>query len=336
MLLLSSGCGQAGGELDRLPFVAREGRLQRSTADGYEDLFLRGVNLGVAVRGTRAGELAATREQCYRWLARMGEIGLNSIRVYTLHYPRFHEAVRDYDLSHPASLDLAKIDTRGAPAGYFATYHAYPYYPDFISDDPAYASHSDSEGPNNYVGYLLDLKDHYWPVPLVIGEFGVPSSWGIAHYAASGANHGGFDEPGQGHEHGRLLGDVHGTGCAGGMIFAWIDAWWKRTWIVDDLNLPRDRYDLWHNVTSPEDNFRVIGFAAASRALETAESDGVVATLSLGGEVVSAGPFLWDEWDTVDPWVEYEKGSLEVFAEARGRSPRRGRGDGAWGPVRRC
>ncbi|MFS8065567.1 MAG: hypothetical protein ACMG6S_04260 [Byssovorax sp.] len=74
------------------------------------------------------------------------------------------------ELDRLSSLDLAKIDTRGAPAGYFAPYHAYPSCPDYISDDPAYASHSDSEGPNSYVGYLLDVKDHDWSVPLVIGR----------------------------------------------------------------------------------------------------------------------------------------------------------------------
>src|SRR5262249_31179955 len=29
------------------------------------------------------------------------------------------------------SLDLANLDTSNAPAGYFATYHVYPFYPDF-------------------------------------------------------------------------------------------------------------------------------------------------------------------------------------------------------------
>jgi hypothetical protein len=294
------------------------------------------------------------------------------------------------------------------------------------------------------------------------------------------------------------------------MLFAWIDEWWKRTWVVDELNFPSDRYDLWRNVTSPEDNFGLIGFhrkapadfdawpaaqgngriakvraardeaffhvevtlapgladgetltvgydtyrrdlgesvlpdgtvtpnraelalsitapdqaqlyvtqaydlfgiwhgtsspqqlyhsiptdgapwvpvrwktngahespdgklkfpeqvqeigrlrarraAAEASTLdavviggttvkiqipytllqftdpstrrvmdddratpdrETAESDGIVLTLALGGDVLTAGPFLWQGWDAVEPWVEYEKGSLAVFAEA--------------------
>jgi hypothetical protein len=40
---------------------------------------------------------------------------------------------------------------------------------------------------------------------LLIAEYGVPSSWGIAHYTSSGMNHGGFDELQQGEIDLRLL-----------------------------------------------------------------------------------------------------------------------------------
>ena len=53
----------------------------------------------------------------------------------------------------------------------FLQLHAYPYYPNFISDQPSYRSFSDGEGPNSYSGYLNDLKNHYSAIPLVIGEF---------------------------------------------------------------------------------------------------------------------------------------------------------------------
>ncbi len=41
------------------------------------------------------------------------------------------------------SIDITKINREDAKAGLFATYHAYPYYPNFISDQPSYQSFSD-------------------------------------------------------------------------------------------------------------------------------------------------------------------------------------------------
>jgi len=157
-----------------------------------------------------------------------------------------------------ASVSLAKIDFSKAPGGIFATYHAYPYYPDFISNDPGYQTYTDYMGPNSYVGYLTDLKSRYPRFPLIIAENGTPSSWGIAHYSQSGMNHGGFDEQEQGLNFIRLLDNIASTECGGGISFAWIDEWFKRTWIVDPLD--NDRRVLWHNVTSAEQNFGLIGF----------------------------------------------------------------------------
>jgi hypothetical protein len=158
------------------------------------------------------------------------------------------------------SLDLANLDTSQAPAGYFATYHVYPFYPDFMSEDPGYDQAADALGPDSYLGYLLDLKAHYAKIPLLVGELGVPSSWGDSHFAQSGMDHGGQDEGQQGDQIARQLHNVHDAGCAGGIVFSWIDEWWKRSWIVDDLAMPSDRYALWHNVTNPEQNFGLIAF----------------------------------------------------------------------------
>jgi hypothetical protein len=176
-------------------------------------------------------------------------------------------------LSHPSepeathedeeTLDLAEIDTSGAPAGYFASYHAYPYYPDFVTRDASYQDAADREGPNPYMGYLRELKAHYHEHPLLIAEFGVPTSWGNAHFGAAGMNHGGQDELAQGEQAARLMRDVFDADCAGGAFFAWIDEWWKPTWIVDELAMPRARYRLWHNVTSPEPNYGLIAFDLA-------------------------------------------------------------------------
>jgi hypothetical protein len=166
------------------------------------------------------------------------------------------------------SIDIEKINRDQSRAGIFATYHAYPYYPNFISDQPSYQTYSDGEGPNSYLGYLNDLKNHYSDIPLVIGEFGVPSSWGSAHQSYSNMDHGGYSEVQQGEKDIRLMHNIIDAGCAGGFIFSWMDEWFKPTWIVQYLEAYGFNSDgvfiptrqLWHNLTSPEQNFGLIKF----------------------------------------------------------------------------
>lgn len=160
------------------------------------------------------------------------------------------EALRMEDT---AQIDLSKVKLLDAPAGLFISYHAYPYYPDFISNDPEYKKFSDEFGSNSYIGYLTDLKSHYKHMPLLIAEVGVPSSWASAHYTSNGMNHGGFDEKSQGDTNMRLLSNIKNTGMAGGIQFAWIDEWFKNTWLTDIVDFG-DKI-LWHNITAAEQNF---------------------------------------------------------------------------------
>lgn len=167
-----------------------------------------------------------------------------------------------------ASFDMLKISGYDQNAGMFASYHAYPYYPNFISEEPSYQAYSDSEGKNSYLGYLTALKTHYGNMPLVIAEFGVPSSWGSAHQSYSNMNHGGYSEIQQGEKDMRLMHNILDAGCAGGFMFAWMDEWFKRTWIVlyleaEGINsgagvIPTRQ--LWHNVASPEQCFGLMAF----------------------------------------------------------------------------
>ena len=176
-------------------------------------------------------------------------------------------------LSHPGeittdeditSINLSEIVIKNAPAGLFISYHAYPYYPDFISLQPNYQTYSDNYGSNSYKGYLTELKSHYPKYPLIIAEYGVPSSWGVAHYASSSMNHGGFDEEEQGNTNMRILETIEDTNCGGGIQFAWIDEWFKRTWITDPIDNNIESRVLWHNITAAEQNFGLISFNKAS------------------------------------------------------------------------
>ncbi|MFI2741861.1 Ig-like domain-containing protein [Zhouia sp. PK063] len=397
-----------------LPFSTDSTHITVWNGEKYVPLFIKGINLGVSVPGTLPGALDASREQYDEWLELIHEAGFNTIRLYTMHYPRFYQALKDYNdahpqtpiyifqgvwleeeidgytgdltqldekwttethenvdcmhgnavlgtrfgkaygtytadvskwvlgyiigreispdeihttnanhtsttsysgkylsidgvkasevflishldklldyeqtkyntqrpvsfsswptldpLSHPTetttqedqeSVDIENLDFSKAKAGVFASYHAYPYYPDFISKQSDYTQYSDYLGQNSYLGYLTDLKNHYKKMPLVIAEFGAPSSWGVAHYANNGINHGGHDENEQGEDFIRLLQNIDESGCAGGMAFSWIDEWFKRTWITDPVDYNQEIRMNWHNVTAAEQNFGLLGF----------------------------------------------------------------------------
>ena len=169
------------------------------------------------------------------------------------------------------SFDLNNINVFNAPAGYFASFHAYPYFPNFVNDDPGYRTYSDAKGPNPYLGYITALRNHYTNIPLIIGEFGVPSSWGSAHQAYSGMNHGGLSEEKQGDYDLRMLKNMYDAKLAGGIVFAWTDEWFKPTWIVQCLesksfwigSIEILTRQLWLNLCSPEQNFGLIAFDPA-------------------------------------------------------------------------
>ncbi len=211
-------------------------------------------------------------------------------------------------LSHPeeihrdedtAIIDLSLLEIVNAPAGMFVSYHAYPYYPDFISLQSSYQPYYDNYGANSYLGYLTELKSHYPHIPLIIAEFGVPSSWGVAHYASSGMNHGGFDEFNQGSTNIRMLKTMEDANCGGGMAFAWIDEWFKRTWVTDDFDYPAERRILWHNITAAEQNFGLIGFEKESdiQVFEDYGVDSKIQRIKVGSNY----DFLEIELDLKDP-----------------------------------
>jgi hypothetical protein len=144
--------------------------------------------------------------------------------------------------------------------GYFANYHVYPYYPDFMNLDPGYGAHRDRHGVCRYAGYLADLKAHTRGIPLLIGEYGVPTSRGIAHLQPEGLHHGGASEDEKGRRDVRLLEDIVDAGCAGSLLFALFDEWFKVNWIVERVERPRDRDPNWLNRLDAEENYGLLAF----------------------------------------------------------------------------
>ena len=148
------------------------------------------------------------------------------------------------------SLDTAKIVAKKGN-GFFATYHAYPYYPDFMNND-----YLDRENP--YSTYLNLLKEHHGTQPILIAEYGVPGSREVSHWHRLGWHHGGHDEREQGRINGEMIKAIHQAGMAGGVLFSWLDEWFKRNWLFMNYELPAERNAFWFNLQDAEQCYGLI------------------------------------------------------------------------------
>lgn len=145
-------------------------------------------------------------------------------------------------------------------AGTFASYHIYPYYPDYYSYIGELEQYRDSVGQvNTYLAYLKAINDHH-SIPVIISEFGVPSSRGMAQRDKhTGRNQGGISETQQAQALEECYRDITAAGCAGSIIFTWQDEWFKRTWnTMAAVELTRTPY--WSDYQTNEQYFGILSF----------------------------------------------------------------------------
>jgi hypothetical protein len=182
-----------------------------------------------------------------------------------------------------AGEDIVGIDAnhvRPTPewsGGYFAAYHAYPYFPDFQRYEPGIADFVHEGRVDPYAGYLTALKEHHEGIPVVIAEVGVSGGMAAAHAGPLDRNQGANTEQNQMATNAELLEVIHDVGLAGGLVFEWADEWFKASWNTIDYET-RDRRALWDNQWTNEAQFGVL-------AVEPGPPDGVV----VGGSL--------DDWD---------------------------------------
>ncbi|MCA1029824.1 hypothetical protein LCL95_02105 [Bacillus timonensis] len=395
----------------------------------WEDLLIKGVNMGIAKPGSWPGETAISKEEYYRWFKQIGEMNANAIRVYTIHPPEFYEAFYEYNQARKSPLYLFHgvwlneetfletndalseentsefkeeikrivdiihgnasiaekrghasgtytanispyvlgyilgvewdpsvvlatnekhqqiedykgkfIETKGATAfetwlaqmmdytidyetteyktqrllsftnwpttdlldhpseplvnedmvsvnpnviyqtenlhsGIFASYHFYPYYPDFLNYDKNYINYIDHRGEkNNYAGYLNHMKEVH-SMPILVAEFGVPGSRGLTHRNVYGMDQGHHSEDDQGRIDTKLYEDIYHEKMAGGLLFTWQDEWFKRTWNTMDYDDP-NRRPYWSNAQTNEQQFGLLSFDPAQSYEKMIKIDG--------------------------------------------------------------
>lgn len=175
--------------------------------------------------------------------------------------PLNHEQWRWTQDTNLAHVDVEHIHATDAVfSGMFASYHVYPYFPPFLDFEKAYVNYKDTEGKSNpYLGYLTALNQHH-SIPVVISEFGLPSSRGIARINQSmGMNQGHLSETEQAQQLPILYESIKKAGCAGGIVFEWQDEWFKRTWNTWPMvDLARNAF--WSDYQTNEQSFGLITF----------------------------------------------------------------------------
>lgn len=197
-----------------------------------------------------------------------------------------------------ATVNTENIKYRNFGPGMFASYHIYPYYPDSLNFQEDYLKNLDENGNvDTYTAYLKDLKLVH-TMPILVAEFGVPTSRGMGHESVMGYNQGKVDENAQGAMLIDMIESIYETGYAGGLMFTWQDEWFKRTWnnVMFDI---ADRRPFWSNIQTTEQCFGIMSFdPGQKRCISYPDGD-------------------LSEWDGVDPVVDNKDGKLYVMSDER-------------------
>jgi hypothetical protein len=220
------------------------------------------------------------------WLAGMGDytITYESKKYHSQRPLSFVNWPTTDILKHPnepyESEDMVSVNVENIKAkegflpGCFASYHVYPYYPDFMYYQKEYASFRTPDGKlNPYRAYLRDLKKHH-SLPVLIAEFGIPTSRGITHEnPITGFNQGHIDEFTQGQMLVSMINDIYDENYAGGLVFTWQDEWFKRTWNTMDFDIA-DRRPFWSNIQTNEQKFGILSFDSGENKRKKVYIDG--------------------------------------------------------------
>ncbi len=180
--------------------------------------------------------------------------------------PNAKEDMAEFNMEHIKAQPVYK-------SGLFASYHIYPYYPDFLNHQKEYITFKDEDGEiDAYRAYLKDLiKEHTMPV--LVAEFGVPASRGKAHDSLySGFDQGDHSETEQGEILTKLLEDIYSEGYCGAIVFVWQDEWFKKTWNTMDLDLSDSR-PYWSNPQTNEQEFGLLAFDPGEESVCDVDGD---------------------------------------------------------------
>lgn len=243
------------------------------------------------------------------FLCRVGDALIkHEAETYKFQVPlAFSNWITTDPLTHPnephfdedkTTVNTENVKCRNFGPGMFASYHIYPYYPDSLNYQEDYLEYTDDSGKvNTYEAYLEDLKLAH-TMPIIVAEFGIPTSRGMGHESVMGYNQGMVDETAQGAMLIDMLGSIENAKYAGGIVFTWQDEWFKRTWnnVMFDI---ADRRPYWSNIQTTEQCFGLLAFDPGKESM-AAYVDGDVS-----------------EWKNTQPTVTTGQGKLYIKSDER-------------------
>lgn len=168
----------------------------------------------------------------------------------------YHEKIRS-SFNKNAKFNIEHIYSHSTfMGGLYTAYNVYPYFPEFV--------HYEKGGrktPNTYQTYLNRLVEFH-TYPVVISEFGIPTSRGRASFEENrklSRDQGRVSEKKQGEALISMCKDIDKADCAGKIVFNWQDEWFKNSWntaqFINTESLP-----YWHNIQNNAQCFGLLSF----------------------------------------------------------------------------
>lgn len=132
----------------------------------------------------------------------------------------------------------------------------FPYQPDSLRFE--YNECLDCNGDKDpYAGYLQQLKKYFNNTPVIISDFGIPSSRSKSHSGAKGRSLGYHNEKEQGQILSDLLQIIYEENYDMGIMFSFQDEWFKTSWNTASFEISSTRM-LWRNRLSNEEHFGIL------------------------------------------------------------------------------
>ena len=280
----------------------------------WEDVTVAYTNEKYPERNSYTGTYMYTTEDATPFEAMLAQVGDSIIEYETTRYKEqrliafsnwpttdpflYPEAITNFFLKC-AQVDVEHIKTTDVfLSGQFASYHVYPYYPDYmnyvlnpveiVSETPLWTGGGNDPSPaagtaggtpyeeamtgdvaedyydrdgreNTYYAYLKMLNNHH-TIPVVISEYGVSTGRGMAQRDINtGRNQGHMTEQEQGQAIIDCYEDIMDAGSAGSCVFTWQDEWFKRTWNTM-ANVDLDNTPYWSDYQTNEQYFGLLTF----------------------------------------------------------------------------
>ncbi len=234
-------------------------------------------------RNSYEGRYMYTTEDATPFEAMLAEVGDSMIAYESLKYKQqrliaFSNWPTTDPIDYPQNINelfqkCAKVDvehiktTEHFKSGQFASYHIYPYYPDYLSYYNTWKTEWDyagkyliGENKYNTYGVYLEMIARHHEMPVIVSEFGVSTGRGRAQNDTNtGRAQGHMSEQQQGEAIVTAYNDIMKAGCAGCVIFTWQDEWFKRTWnTMANIDLKNTAY--WSDYQTNEQYFGLLSF----------------------------------------------------------------------------